>query len=203
MKALIARCIAIMLAASACAGLARAEGKPAVKAEPRPNARLDTRAPEDTARAFYAWVIAHPSAALPAKRAGAQLTRLLSPELARWITVAMATEARCIKAAPMNEKPLIVEGDIFVGNYEGASEVAYGALRRDGEVAEIEADLMHVDRRHAKAHRHRATAWRDTLDLRLVGERWLVQNVRYAQGNSLSANLQAYIAEGARVCGAP
>ena len=35
------------------------------------------------------------------------------------------------------------------------------------------------------------------------GERWLVQNVRYAQGNSLSANLQAYIAEGARVCGAP
>jgi len=203
MKTLIERCCLLLLASLVCVGGVRAEGKPAVKAEVRPNARLDTRAPEDTVRAFYTWVIAHPSSALPAPRTRAPLMPLLSPELARWISEAMATEARCVKAAPKNEKPLIVEGDIFVGNYEGASEVAYGALRRDGEVAEIEADLMYVDRRHAKAHRHRAVAWKDTLDLRLVGERWLVQNVRYAQGNSLSANLQAYIAEGARVCGAP
>lgn len=44
-------------------------------------------------------------------------------------------EVRCVKVAPIGDKPLIIEGDLFVGNYEGASEVVYGSTYQEGEVA--------------------------------------------------------------------
>lgn len=159
------------------------------------------KTPEEAAQGFYAWVLAHPMWSLSSNRDRARLEALLAPEVVKLLRDAGTIEQRCRRVAPKNEKPLNVEGDIFVGNYEGATEAAYGRVRIDGETAQVDANLMYVDRRFQKAHPHRSVAWRDTLDLRLVDGTWRIQNVRYEQGRSLALALQGYIDEGARVCG--
>lgn len=163
-------------------------------------AGAESHAPEDAMRAFYAWVLAHPSRALPSPRERAQLANVLSPQLSQLLKDAAVTEARCVKAAPRGDKPLIVEGDLFVGNYEGASEVAYGALVRDGDAVRVDVDLVHVDARFPRGHKHRAVAWKDYLELRFDGTRWRVHDVRFRRSKSLAAGLQDYIDEGERAC---
>lgn len=98
-------------------------------------ALADPQAPEDAIRAFYSWVLAHPSRALPSPKERGELTKTMSPELLGLLKEASATEAKCVRAAPRREKPLIVEGDLFVGNYEGANEIAYGEVHRNGNTA--------------------------------------------------------------------
>jgi hypothetical protein len=161
------------------------------------------QAPEDAVRVFYAWALAHPSRALPSPKERAQLANVLSPDIIQLLKSASDTEAKCIKAAPKGEKPLIIEGDLFVGNYEGATEVAYRDLPRKGDSVVVESDLLYVDTRFPKAHKHRAVAWRDRLELRLVGNRWYVQDVQFPKNRSLVAALKAYIEDGARSCVKP
>jgi hypothetical protein len=157
---------------------------------------------EHTSHAFYAWVLAHPWRAIPSPKERAQLSELLSPELSRSLRLAADMEARCVKAAPKGEKPWIVEGDLFVGNLEGASEVAYGEAHPEGDAVVVDMDLMYVDRRFPKAHKHRTVAWKDRLELRNADGHWRVSDVRFSGGRSLRQELQSYLDEGARSCSA-
>jgi hypothetical protein len=166
-------------------------------------ARADAPAPEQTVRAFYSWVLAHPSRGLPSSKERALLTSFLSPQLVQLLKEAADTQARCVKASPKGEKPNIIEGDLFVGNYEGATEVAYGNAEREGEIVVVESKLFYLDPRFPKAHRHRAIAWTDRLQLRLTGIRWLVQDVTFQPDRSLAEGLREYITEGARSCVTP
>ena len=131
------------------------------------------------------------------------LSSFLSPQLVQLLKEAADTQARCVKASPKGEKPNVIEGDLFVGNYEGATEVAYGNPKREGEIVVVEARLFYLDPRFPKAHRHRAIAWTDRLQLQLAGNRWLVQDVQFQQDRSLAAGLRQYIAEGVRSCVVP
>jgi len=163
-------------------------------------ARADVQTPENAMRAFYSWVLAHPSTSLPLPKERTQLAKILSPELVQLLKEASDTEVRCVKVARTGDKPDILEGSLFVGNYEGATEVAYGNPRRDGEVVFVEANLIYIDSRFPKAHKHRAVAWKDRLELHLIGTRWLVQDVKFQQEKSLAAGLKEYITESARSC---
>jgi hypothetical protein len=155
---------------------------------------------EATTHAFYAWVLAHPWRAIPSPKERAQLSNLLSPELSRLLQSAADMEARCVKAAPKDEKPWIIEGDLFVGNLEGATEVAYGESHPEGDAVVTDVDLMYVDRRFPKAHKHRTVAWKDSLELRQDSGQWRVSDVRFAGGRSLQQELRTYLDEGARSC---
>ncbi len=152
---------------------------------------------------FYSWVLTHGSLGLPSSKQRTQLAKFLSPQLVQLLKEASNTERRCIKVSPKDEKPNIIEGDLFVGNYEGATEVAYGKPERDGEKAIVESDLVYIDSRFPKGHKYRTIAWKDTLELRLAGTRWLVQDVKFQQGRSLASGLEEYIAEGAQSCVKP
>ena len=158
---------------------------------------------DETLHAFYAWVLAHPSRGLPSAGERGELAKVLSPALIESLETASATEAKCVAAATKGDKPYIVEGDMFVGNYEGATEVAYGKPRRDADTIIVESDLYYVDNRFPKAHKHRAVGWRDRVEMRLSGGRWYVVDVHFHPKRSLLATLQSYIAEGARTCGMP
>ena len=177
--------IATLLAAVLCIGGA-------------PTANAQTA--EETAHAFYSWVLAHPWRAIPAPKERAQLSKLLSPELSRLLQAAADMEARCVKAAPKDEKPWIIEGDLFVGNLEGASEVAYGESHPEGDAVVVDVDLMYIDRRFPKAHKHRTVAWKDALELRQDSGHWRVADVRFAGGRSLQRQLQSYLVDGTRSC---
>jgi hypothetical protein len=163
-------------------------------------ARAQEAKPEVTVWSFYAWVLAHPMRAMPPARERAQLAKLLAPKLVQLLDDAAATEARCVKSAAKGEKPDLLEGDLFVGNYEGASEVAYGEARRDGDAMSVEANLTYVDKRYAKAHPLRAVAWRDRLELGLAGGRWLIEDIKFPENRSFAAGLAEYIENGRKNC---
>lgn len=159
--------------------------------------------PEEAVSAFYRWALAHPATGLPSAKQRVPLAGVLSPKLVQLLKDASDMQSRCMVAVAGDEKPLLIEGDVFVGNHEGASEVAYGALFREGEVATFEARLMYVDRRFPKAHTHRAVAWKDSVELRRHEGRWRVSDIRFEQGGSLVTALNDYLLEGARRCVKP
>lgn len=167
----------------------------------RSHALADT--PDDTLRAFYTWVLAHPSLGLPAPHERIALAPVVSPRLLGLLDAAARTQERCTQAAPEGDKPLLLEGDLFVGNHEGATEIAYGELRRIGDRVSVESDLFYVDHRFPQGHRHRGVAWRDRVEIRLIGNRWYVDEVRLRGARTLSGVLEAYIAEGAKSCTLP
>lgn len=166
-------------------------------------ARASERAPEDTVYAFYAWVLAHPANALPSPEQRSELAKLLTPSTLRLVDAALRTEAECIAAAPPGDKPDVLEGDLFVGNYEGATEVAYGESVRRGDTVRVDATLLYLDPRFPKADKHRAWVWKDQLELHLVGEHWYVHDVHFAEKQSLIGRLKSYVEEGALSCTGP
>ncbi len=131
------------------------------------------------------------------------MSELLSSELTRLLSEAAQTEARCIKATAVGDKPYVHEGDLFVGNHEGATEVAYGESHLSADTASLEVHLIYVDPRFPKAHAFRAVAWSDTVELRRLDGRWFVTDVKFSQGQSLAMGLQSYIAMAAQYCGSP
>ena len=167
------------------------------------SAPAQARTPDDALHLFYAWVLAHPSRGLPSPSERAELARVLSSELIALLESASRTEAKCVDAAPKGEKPLIVEGDLFVGNYEGATEVVYGQPHRKGDSVTVESDLLYVDNRFPKAHRHRAVHWKDRLEIRSTGARWSVVDVHFERDRTLISTLKDYVAEGTRSCVKP
>ncbi len=182
-----------LLAASAIA-LSHLLAAPAA-AQPQP------QRPEVVASAFYAWVLSHPSTSLPSAGERAQLAAFLSPALLDLLRDASVMEKRCIAAAPRGDKPLVLEGDLFAGNYEGATEVAYGEPVSQGEGSvSLDVDLMYVDPRFRKAHRHRAYAWKSLLELRLAEGRWRIGDVKFQHGGTLAGSLEDYLREGREAC---
>lgn len=157
--------------------------------------------PEDVATAYYTWVLAHPGWSLPSARERAQLARFMAPSVVALLKAATEMEKRCIEAAPKGDKPSVLEGDLFVGNYEGASEVAYGeVVRKEEGLALLDVNLMYVAQRVPKAHPHRAVAWKDQLEMRLVDGRWRVSDVKFHHGRSLVASLDEYVKDEQEYC---
>jgi len=78
-----------------------------------------------------------------------------------------------------DEKPRMLEGDLFVDSVEGAHEVALATPVIDGDRATVVATLVYIDTRFAKASRERVVAWSDTLELQRVGPTWRIADVRY------------------------
>ncbi len=157
--------------------------------------------PEAVASAFYAWVLTHPATPLPSAGERAQLAAFLSPALLELLRDASVMEKRCIAAAPHGDKPLVLEGDLFAGNYEGATEVAYGEPVSQGEGSvSLDVNLVYVDTRFRKAHRHRAYAWKSVLELRLADGRWRIGDVKFQHGGTLAGSLEDYLREGREAC---
>lgn len=156
--------------------------------------------PTDTARAFYAWVLKHPSVGLPSTLERRTLAPLLSPRLAALLDDASATQARCDRAAAQGDKPLLIEGDLFVDNDEGATAVEIGASRHLGDRASVRAHLSHADLRLPASDKSLLVTWSDRLELRRIGGQWRVHDVSFSRHDSLTGVLKAYLAEGARVC---
>jgi hypothetical protein len=150
--------------------------------------------PEAAAEAFYRWVIAYDGPGLPSSRQRQQLTRLLTPDFVGLLAAASAAETRCVAGLPPDMKGDIWEGNPFVSNYEGATEVWYGASRIAGRDVIIEVNLLDVDSQRPKGDRQRTYTWRDSVRLRKGKGGWLVADVR--RGQSLTGMLRQYIDHG-------
>jgi hypothetical protein len=161
------------------------------------------RSPQDSLHSFYVWVLAHPKLTLPSQADRTELSEFLAPGLLRLLAAASETQTRCLEITRQGEKPGLPEGAMFVGNYDGATEVAYGRLQQGDAAARVEVSLVYIDRRFPKAHAHRLHAWTDQVELSFSDSRWLVDDIRFERGRSLAAGLAQYLVDGARDCGRP
>ena len=166
-------------------------------------ALAESQPPEDTLRRFYGWVLANPDMSLPSPAERQQLEGLASPRLMGLLAAASAMEARCVASAREGDKPNTFEGAVLVGNYEGATEVAYRPATRVAGGLRFSVAMVNIDARYPKAHAHRMAAWSDDVHVRKDGERWLIDEIVLRQQKTLSSVLKEYLSQGARECRAP
>jgi hypothetical protein len=131
------------------------------------------------AQDFYAWVLAHPDLGLPRGKNLHALEPMLTRALAGLLRRAIAAEDGYAKAAPKDEKPDMFEGDMFVDNYEGATEVSLAKPESTPAGARVEAKFFYVDPRFPKAHPFRTVAWTDHAVLVHRSGHWLVDDIEY------------------------
>ncbi|MDR0565332.1 MAG: hypothetical protein LBG78_10425 [Azoarcus sp.] len=150
-----------------------------------------------TAQPFYSWVLAHPRIAMPSKKERAELTKFMTPELIRLMKDAQSAEKCYAKITPKGNKPMMFEGALLVGNYEGATEVAYGEPkfeRLSEGIVTLPVTLVYIERQYPKAHRFRAVTWNDVLELRLQGnKKWLIYDIHFSSDESLRTLLKGFI----------
>ena len=169
---------------------------PARAADPTPSAT-----PDATMLAFYAWVLDNPSAGIPDADARTKLAPLLSTQLMKLLEQAAETDARCLQTVEEGDKPDVYEGDLFTGIYEGATDAAFHKMViGKGGVAKADVDLIYIDPSFPKSDRNHAVVWRNTIELRKVGDRWIVYDIAFAPKWTLIKTLEGHIAEGARSC---
>ncbi len=133
----------------------------------------------NAAAGMYRWALAHPGGGLATKAERRDLEMFLTPELIAQLDRAEAAAAVYAAQAAADEKPRMLEGDLWVDAVEGAHEVALAEPKIDGDRARIEVTVIHIDERYSKAHRNRAIVWIDGVELQRVGFRWFVSDVRY------------------------
>jgi len=139
----------------------------------------ETEQVRNAAAGMYRWALAHPGAGLSTKDQRRDLEMFLTSELIAQLDRAESAAAAYAAQAAADEKPRMLEGDLWVDAVEGAHEVALAEPTVDGDRARIEVTAIHIDERYSKAHRHRVIVWTDTVELQRVGFRWFVSDVRY------------------------
>jgi hypothetical protein len=149
---------------------------PATSITPLPSEPDQVR---NAAQGMYRWALAHPGAGLADKAARKDLEPFLSKELVDLLDRAETAEREYVKQAAADEKPQMLEGDLFVDAVEGAHEVALGTPEIDGDRARIVVTVIHIDQRYSKAHPFRTIVWQDTVELRRESMRWRVSDVLY------------------------
>lgn len=170
------------------------------------SAGAETGSPEATMQAFYGWLLksANAQTSLPSVKERTALAKMLSGNLIALLEEASKTEAQCIKAAPKDAKPLIVEGGLFVGNYEGATEAFYDEPKQQGDAVSFDVSLFYVSPSYPKGHRLRGVAWKDVVRLAKHDGRWIIDDILFRKDSpdaerenaSLSGELKSYIADG-------
>lgn len=153
--------------------------------------------PETAAEAFYRWVLSQKfdGGGLPSPQQRKSLARLLTQNLVHDLAVASEAERQCVGITPQDMKPPIWEGNIFVGNYEGATEVAYGEPHVDGPEATIGVDLVSVMTSFPRGDRRRSVFWRDRVKLRKEKRGWLVADLIRNESGSLTEELRKYVSK--------
>jgi len=152
-------------------------------------------AAKDAAATFYrSYLGLRQSAGLTGIPNAAQLARLaplITPELAGLFGAAQREQQRCAKQFP-GDKPPWIEGDIFSSHFEGFTSFS-AASSRPGK------DGREVTMRFTYAEGKQRVNWTDTLILRNVAGRWLVDDIFYRGqfaftsgfGNNLKSSLKS------------
>jgi len=151
--------------------------------------------PQRTLAQFYAKELVRPSSGLPTEAEREELRAVFSPALIKLLGEAAAAETICINKAPAGDKPDLIEGNLYTGIYEGASEVVYTDLTIEGSQANAGVELVYADPQFPKGHPHRTAASTIRVLLHQEKEQWQIDNVIFSgrSETQLTKILQKYI----------
>jgi len=141
-------------------------------------------------RDFYRWEMrdgGHSEASLEPVRA------LLSRKLHSALVAVSRQESACARAAPPDMKPYIIDGDPwYYYAQDGAKELVSTSANVSTQAASVDARLRYDD-----------LAWTDTVILAKESGRWVIADIRFEQGGSLTASLLQYAQAAATECRPP
>jgi len=172
----------------------------------RQDANLETQI-FATVEPFYAWVLNHRFVSVPSEQERSELAAFLMPELIQLLKATYEMHDRCFKAAKEGDKPVMLEGALLVGLYEGATDVSYGEPKMEKDtkgMATLPVILLYqINHCIPKGSRYRMSAWRDELELIQKEGKWFINNIHFPHGENLRSNLQDYLRTGHQYCDVP
>jgi hypothetical protein len=122
----------------------------------------------------------------PLRSVGAD-TSLLSENLSVLVARALEVEKldrdRVLRSDHPTDKPLLLEGELFAGLYEGYTSFALGRVRESGDTLTAPMNFH---------NRHYGMVWTDTLIL-VRKNGWKLHDVRYGRGAGLQETLRDFI----------
>ena len=141
------------------------------------------QSPAQVVEAFYRWEI-HPSRSEIAGRRYAPVRRLLGEAFYRALEAQKAYEATCAKYTPHDIKPYMLDQSPFYAWPDGAKSLRSVAQTVRGDYATVDATLEYDD-----------TRWTDRAILGRERGRWVILDVRWQDGGSVTGSLVAFASE--------
>lgn len=140
--------------------------------------------PDQVVRAFYGTDVALHSHGLPNSIALKSIAPFISPGFAKLLQQAQAAEALCIKGTPAGLKPLIWETAIFAQTWGDATNASNIVVKtQNSKSASVVASLKYgPDESHEIV-----------LELSNIGGIWVITDLKYPDGTSLSKQLFHYV----------
>lgn len=149
---------------------------------------------------FYRLLLESPAPGLPDEARMQALSTLISPALAERLSQAEKSQTLCVASAQTDEKPLMLEHDLFLGSADTPTEIAYGPFKRSLHSRSQNVRLIAIDHRFSVGDPRRVVTWTSEVILRRAGADWRIDDVRFSQGPSLRAELLEYITMARRSC---
>jgi len=135
--------------------------------------------PRSTVMGFYAWRLTDGSTGAPTEREAAVIRPFVTPELDCLLTLSrryqQAFWKRYRAAGPPYEKPPYVEGDFYSSSFEVPWRGLIEDVTVNGSTASVRLRFSHEPDAGG-------TDWHDQVELRLVGQEWLISDFRRTAG---------------------
>lgn len=151
--------------------------------------------PTESAQQFYNKVFTVVPVGLPSSETIHKLNPFLTSELAQLLLASEATEIRCAKVTPPDKKPPMIEGSVFIGNYEGATHLDSLTVKLAGNNAIVFAQLRYVDNRFPKGHKYNTFVWVDQLKMSQQKGQWKIADIVFTNQPSMVHYLKDFIIE--------
>jgi hypothetical protein len=148
--------------------------------------------PIQVAAEFYKWAIRHDGGGLPKEPQLKSLKKFLSIDLVYLLRASSAAEERCIALTPIGQKPLVFEGSLFVGFYEGLTKVISLREKKIGEKTIISTRLGY-DNPKVLTDTHN---WLDTVTMIQENDKWVISDFNSVGSKAtLVGTLKKYISK--------
>ncbi|MCC7248793.1 MAG: DUF3828 domain-containing protein [Lysobacter sp.] len=148
-----------------------------------PPAAFAQQSPAQVVEAFYRWEI-HPT---PSEIAGpryAPVRNLLGEAFHRALEAQKAYEATCARYTPPGIKPYMLDQSMFHAWADGAKSLHSVVQTVRSDYATVDATLEYDD-----------TRWTDRVILGREGGRWVILDIRWQGGGSVTENLVAFASD--------
>lgn len=107
-----------------------------------------------------------------------------SQDLANAINQAIEKENISIKNTPKGDKPELIEGNVFVSLYEGATKVDVISVNINKDIATVNIKATYDLTKYGVPD-HNAVSWNDEVILKNENGLWKIDNILYKAGENI------------------
>ncbi|MGH8109996.1 MAG: hypothetical protein ACREO1_14915 [Arenimonas sp.] len=143
--------------------------------------------PSQVVKDFYSWEINVAKTGTQSEQNLVPVKKLLAPEFYQLLLKVYKVEQQCIKNAAKDEKPDMLDGNIFQREVEGASGFSTITQKLNGNTAVVQINLFYFGRNENKTYK-----WVDSVKLRKQKDAWLIVDIIHDNKRTVVGDLTEY-----------